>query len=247
VKRSFCLSFCLLVGCTTTTLETRRIPLGEHRERVPRDPSLPRLTADWVFGDGMLRGVVHSPAACQAVDVELIREEDVSVTTPNSMSVTGVAGGLLLGIGPFFIFGQASSSSYSETCDATGCTSESEQTDYLGGVSLVLGLAVAAYSVYQVLQGPQTEVLATRMVRQEVRRLPEDQPCWDGPPLGLELALVQAGRELARAAIDGAGLVAFSVPEDTRGELEIVVHSVPPALAQQVPVGAPVGRFQRSP
>lgn len=233
-------------GCTSTTTQVTRTPLGRETRPLPGEPPAPAIGADWTPAPGLLRGRLRWQPTCQPTLVERYRDEELQTTSTDApATLVGVAVGLALTAASIWLVSDADSYSAEETCEADDgevtCSSPRDAAYGLGFAGIIMAGTGTGYGIYTLFQDPTEEVVGSVEGQDIIERSAEHIPCGTDPIHGLGLAVTRVGQVLARSTTNDASEVAFAIPPDVTGGLQVVVDAVPPHLVAWVREGDVVG------
>jgi hypothetical protein len=230
-------------GCTSTTTQVTRTPLGRETRPLPSESPAPAIGAEWTSIKGLLLGRLRWQPTCQPTLVERYRDEELQTTSTDAPStLVGVAVGLALTAASIWLVSDADSYSAEETCEADDgevtCSSPRDAAYGLGFAGIIMAGTGTGYGIYTLFQDPTDEVVGSvEGFRTIIERSAEHIPCGTEAIHGLGLAVTRVGQVLARSTTNDASEVAFAIPPDVTGGLQVVVDAVPPHLVAWVRVG----------
>ena len=212
--------------------ESRRVIAPEMRDSA--------LEGEFSYAAGVAQGRVHWSSNCREA---LMQSENIEVWHTKAPMYGAAAGALVagaaLGAGSGALLANAPNySAHPSSCsvDDAGNESCSSPRD----AAIALGVTGAIISLIAVSAGVSTFASKSERTRGESIPQPDrlvevtrhNVACGAGPVVGLGVSVFRADERVAASVTNSAGDVAFAVPANVSGELNVVVDSVPPEMSR---------------
>lgn len=224
----------LTSGCMTTIKESNFVTDGQHTVIAPPEPTRSAIDAELTFANGVVQGRLRWANACHNAIEERSHEDIIETSKPN---YGGAVGGVLIGglatVASVAILANSSSLSNEETCGTNlngdySCSSPKQDAMAIGIAGAAAGVLLGLGSMTTFgAKSKSTTVDSIPQPPKLVRVDPAAIPCGQGPIPEINVAMYLGQQRLSASSSNLDGQFALVVPENTTGNMVVVIESVP--------------------